>query len=245
MISAAHGHTQPMLLAEELVLLCMDDETGHCVVPPDDARRSTGMALLFELSLRGVIQIGHGGRFERIGSDAGDPLLEIVAARAQARKPLGTLRMLVAEDLLAAVLARLVTRGVLHDADVFAPGVHLPRDPHPEANVRQRLLDVLIGGAQPTDHDACLIALAQRARLIKVILQPAGISGDRARLAAEARAEQITDNLALLADFDGTSARSTRSQEGTSRSQEGTRKSRGGLGDLIHGALDLLSALSP
>lgn len=150
-----------MLLAEELVLLCMDDETGRCLLPEPDATQGVARALVFELALRDTVR-SVGNRLERDKKiTIRDELLALACERVDGYRVEDAIQRLAAEDLLAALLARLVARGILHDAEVFAPGRHLPREPQHEARVRERLELVLVRDQDPSEHDATLIALLE------------------------------------------------------------------------------------
>lgn len=174
-----------LLLAEELVLLCMDDETGHCEVPSQDAARGVALALVFELTLQGALSVeGEKLALQRTTS-TGDTLLDLAAQHATALTPVAAVEKLAAEDLLQATLTRLVSRGVLKDAEVWSPGVHLPHDPHPEAAVRDRLRQVLTQGQDPGDHDAALVALLHHLDIVTRVLP------DEPAEAVTARAETV------------------------------------------------------
>ncbi|NLG22383.1 MAG: GPP34 family phosphoprotein [Actinomycetales bacterium] len=183
-----------LLLAEELVLLCMDDDTGHCGVPPQDAARGVALALVFELTLRGFLAVEREKLAPQRTTSTGDPLLDLAAQHATALTPTAAVDKLAAEDLLQATLVRLVSRGVLKDAEVWAPGVHLPNDPHPEAAVRDRLRKVLAQAQDPTDHDAALVALLHHLDITTRVLpdEPADVVRTRAENVA-ARSRPMRD----------------------------------------------------
>lgn len=186
-----------LLLAEELVLLCMDDETGQCEVPSRDAGRGVALALVFELSLRGALTLRAGTLVRGQLPEAGDPLLDLAAQGATGLTPTAAVERLSAEDLLQATLVRLVSRGVLHDADVFTPGVHLPRDPHPEAAVRERLHEVLAQGRGATEHEAALVALLHHLDIVTRVLPQ-----DPAEVVL-ARAEEVSSRSGPMRDYAG------------------------------------------
>lgn len=181
-----------MLLAEELVLLVMDDDTGACLVRHDAAREAVATALIFELVLREVVRREGQGVLVRTAGDGGpgaastgDPILDLTADRIDGSRPADAVQHLVEDDLLDVILQRLVARGVLHDAELWSPGVHLPRDPDPEAAVRERVRSALVEGAEPTRHDAVLISLVHRLSLVPVVLPTSELQ------AAAVRAEKI------------------------------------------------------
>lgn len=194
-----------LLLAEELVLLCMDDETGHCEVAPGTMRRGVALALVFELSLQGVLAVEN-GKFTQRGEPLADEVLRLAAEGAAGATPTSAVRRLADDDPLTAMLARLVTRGVLHDAEVWSPGVHLPKEPHREAAVRDRLHAVLVAGGEPSEHDTALIALLHHLGIVTRVLP----SSEPKELTT--RAEEIATQSRPLQDYEGrqTSSKSRR-----------------------------------
>lgn len=176
-----------LLLAEELVLLCMDDKTGQCEVEPRAAGQGVALALVFELSLAGALTLTQGKLTQGDQASTGDQLLDLTAESAIGLSPTAAVEKLAAEDLLQAVLVRLVSRGVLHDADVFSPGVHLPRDPHPETAVRQRLREVLAEGRGADEHEAALVSLLHHLEIVAAVLPDDDADITRARAAEVAR----------------------------------------------------------
>lgn len=177
-----------LLLAEELVLLCMDDETGQCEVEPREAGQGVALALVFELSLAGALTLTRAGTLAQGEQSAtGDQLLDLTASSAIGLSPTAAVEKLAAEDLLQAILARLVSRGVLHDAEVWSPGIHLPKDPHPEAAVRERLREVLAQGQGANEHEAALVALLHHLEIVAAVLPDDDAEITRARAAEVAR----------------------------------------------------------
>lgn len=173
-----------MLLAEELLLLCTEEEGGDPLLPDDVITEALAMALVFELSVRGVTHLDPQARIGRTGSQPADPVLQLAVERVAGATPTEAVRGLLAEDLRAAVLARLVARGVLHEDR--GSGRHPERDAHPERAVRERLVHVLVRGAEPVLHDVALVALVDPVGLTARLLpEPDGP-------AAQAKAAQIS-----------------------------------------------------
>ncbi|WP_256839188.1 GOLPH3/VPS74 family protein [Ornithinimicrobium faecis] len=176
-----------LLLAEELVLLCMDDETGQCEVEPRQAGQGVALALVFELSLAGALTLKQGKLAHGDQGEAGDQLLDLTAESVIGLSPSAAVEKLAAEDLLQAILVRLVSRGVLHDAEVWSPGIHLPKDPHPEAAVREWLREVLAQGQGANEHEAALVALLHHLEIVAGVLPDDDAEITRARAAEVAR----------------------------------------------------------
>ncbi len=80
-----------MLIAEDLVLLVTDDETGKRSVTGTGYDAALGGALLMELALRERVDVEGEGRRTRVvvrdGSPTGEPLLDDALARLSAGGP--------------------------------------------------------------------------------------------------------------------------------------------------------------
>ncbi|WP_199701858.1 GOLPH3/VPS74 family protein [Jiangella rhizosphaerae] len=162
-----------MLIAEDLLLLAYDDESGKPGI--DSTRLEYGLAgaLLLELSLLGKVAVAGEGEavkrdrlVVRDTSPVGDDVLDRALAELaddEGKKPknvLGSLRKGV-RDLL---LRRLAERGLLREESGTLLGIFpITRwpaaDASHEAAVRQRLQDVLVTGLEPDPRTAALVSL--------------------------------------------------------------------------------------
>lgn len=207
-----------LLLAEELVLLCMDDKTGQCEVEPREAGQGVALALIFELSLAGALTLEQGKLAAGDQGPASDQLLNLTAESAVGLTPTAAVDKLAAEDLLQAILVRLVSRGVLHDADVWSPGIHLPKDPHPEAAVRQRLRELLAHGRGANEHEAALVALLHHLEIVATVLP------DEDAAVVRARAVEVSSRSAPMRDYHGGDSSALQREPG-SRERTSSRSS--------------------
>lgn len=178
-----------MLLAEDLLLLCVDDDSGRCVVAQDSMDRALAMALVFEMSIMGLVapdapagwpregdEPTHPGHPSRVplpaklgrvpGAHSSDALLSIAADTVDGRPLMDAVYALQQEQLRRAVTTRLVTRGVLKDDRLWSRGRHSQQDPQPEIALRARLRSVLLNGRVPTEHDVALIALIDHLQIV-------------------------------------------------------------------------------
>lgn len=170
---------RPLLLAEELLLLLLDDVSGR--VTTDGTRLTNGLAgaMLLELAVDEHVGIttgstdGPGGVRAKPGRLAvlanprpADPELAValdkVAERA-GRKPKDALPPLV-KGLKERLLERLAAAGLITRQRGrllgFIPNTTWPTvDPGPEREVRERLRQVLVDGQQPDQRTAALVAL--------------------------------------------------------------------------------------
>lgn len=162
-----------MLIAEDLLLLAYDDETGKSVI--DGTRLEYGLAgaLLLELSVLGKVSVAGPGEavkrdrlVVRDATPAGDDVLDHALAELaddEGKKPknvLGSLR----KGLRGRLLDRLAGRGLLRQQSGTVLGIFPTTrwpaaDASHEAAVRQRLQDVLVTGLAPDPRTAALVSL--------------------------------------------------------------------------------------
>ncbi|WP_116948723.1 GOLPH3/VPS74 family protein [Jiangella endophytica] len=162
-----------MLIAEDLLLIAYDDETGKSLI--DGTRLEYGLAgaLLLELSVLGKVSVaGPGEQVKRdrlVVRDAGpvgDDVLDHALAELaddEGKKPknvLGSLR----KGLRDRLLRRLADRGLLRQESGTVLGIFPTTrwpaaDASHEAAVRQRLRDVLVTGLEPDSRTAALVSL--------------------------------------------------------------------------------------
>jgi hypothetical protein len=185
-----------LLLAEQVLLLALDDEKGT-----DRSQRAgeAGLAgaLLLDLGERDLVRAGADGRL--VAVDAAEPehgLLrrahEIVGGTPGGRHAKTWVDHLQAElkPLRARLAQGLVERGILseHRSRVLGifPRTRYPEvDPHPEFELRHQLFDVLVTGRAPTEEEALLVGLLEPLGLIDRL-----VPRDHRR-AAHRRAQEI------------------------------------------------------
>lgn len=192
----------PILLAEELLLLAYDDESGKTTVSRIGLDLGMAAAVLVDLALDGRVKLGEGRTVAVV-----DPTLtgHPVADRALERIVADTPRTVASwvqrlrHGLRDAVLADLCTRGVIREQDETALGfITLHRYPvvdrAPEADVRARLTAALTGEHPPNERTAALAAL-----IVAVRMEPT------LRLPPEevATAHDRLEEIAKLAGFGG------------------------------------------
>lgn len=171
-----------LLLAEELALLTLDNETGQALLPHDAFAEGVASALVFELTLRGTLKRS-GKRLKRHTMvTIRDDVLSDAADRVDGLDVEDAVRTLIGAGTLEAVLHRLVTAGVLTDADVWAPGLHWPSGTRADGSVRERLKEILVRGAEPTEREAVLVSLLEQLALTPRVLPHA----DQAQVTARA-----------------------------------------------------------
>ncbi|USQ80392.1 GPP34 family phosphoprotein [Ornithinimicrobium faecis] len=179
-----------LLLAEELTLLCLDDETGQALLPHGAVAEAVASALVFELTLRSTLKRS-GKRLERDTMvTIRDDLLSDAADRVDGLSVDDAIQTLSRPGTLETLLHRLASLGALTDPDVWTPGPHWPTGPRADAPVRSRLEEILVRDADPTQREAVLISLLEQLGLTTRLLPHAdqGHVGARAaKVAGSAR----------------------------------------------------------
>ena len=190
------------LLAEDLLLLLLEDESGKL-------RHATyldigiGGALLVELATTGQVDVRRGSGFWSratvvpvpVAPAVTDPVLvdALAVIGEKARR---------AEDLVARLgkrrreplLERLAERGILRRQDDAVLGL-FPRtrwpmvDRHHEDAVRRALADALVRGVDPAPRTSALISLLSALDLAAKVVEHEGLSSGQVRKRARAIAE--------------------------------------------------------
>lgn len=188
------------LIAEDLLLLLLDDESGK-LSGTSAPGMSLGGALLVELALGGAVAVEEKRRhgwgaakvFPVTGVEVADPMLagalEIVAEKP---RPAQDLVGRLGKNLLPQLADALVARGILERRDDRVLGI-FPRRRWPEADssheaeLRRQLADSLVRGLAPDERTAALIALLSALDRAPSVVERDGLSKREIR----ARAKEI------------------------------------------------------
>jgi hypothetical protein len=201
-------------LAEQIVLLALDDATGRPVgragMAPDLALAG---ALLMDLALAGRIDTDRDRVLLVDASPTGDAVADAALARlAMPGAPgdaRGLLPLLAREAAAAreALLARLVAAGVLRRVEdrvlfVFADRRFPKAEGRAEAaDARARLRATLLDEAIPEPRDALLLGLARAAGLLPLVFSAEELARVQPWLAIVTRIESLNRSLgAAVAD---------------------------------------------
>ncbi|MFI1192017.1 GPP34 family phosphoprotein [Micromonospora sp. NPDC020750] len=189
-------------LAEELLLLAYDDESGKATMPRISLDLGMAAAVLIELALAGRIAYADGNLVVADPTGTGEPTLDEVLARMAADTPNTPSSWVqrLRHGLRDRILGDLVARGSVRDVEETELGfINVHRypaaDPSVEADSRRRLAEALADGQLPDERTAALATLVAVLRM-----EPAlGLTGDAAR-DARVRLEEIAGG----AGFSGT-----------------------------------------
>lgn len=169
-----------MLIAEDLLLLLTDPESGRLLVPAQHADIALGGALLVELSVAGRVVVddrkrlqvaGHGAVTDPVLADA----LRTVAGKA-GRKP-KTVMSPLSKGIRATTYRRLAAAGVLREQRTrvlgLFPQTRWPAaDAHPRAVLLDALVQVLVTGTTPTATTGALVGLLVAMRATHQVVDP-------------------------------------------------------------------------
>lgn len=185
----------PVALAEELLLLAYDDESGKATGSHIALDLGMAAAVLVELALAGRLAYASGTIVVTNAAPTGEPIADEILARVAADTPHTPASWVqrLRHGLRDRVLADLCARGVICDVDETTLGfIHLHRyptvDATVEAEIRERLGRALTGDEPPDERTAALATLVAAVRM-----EPAlGLTGDDIA-AAHRRLEKIGD----------------------------------------------------
>jgi hypothetical protein len=193
-----------MLLAEDLLLLLTDDDSGTPAVTGEPLVIALGGAHLLELALLGRVDVAapdepvrEGRLVVRDHTSTSDPLLDhalAVVAERSGKKPVSTVAAL-GKGQRDALYEGLVARGVLRSERTKILGI-FPRDTWPaddathENEVRERIVSALRAGSTDDPRTGALISLLHSLRAVHKVFEPDAIG--MPKKAMTKAAEQIS-----------------------------------------------------
>jgi hypothetical protein len=166
-------------LAEELLLLAYDDQTGKATGSRIGLDLGMAAAVMVDLALAGRIAYVEGYLKVIDPTPVADPIAAAVLAKAAADQPHTPAQWLqrLRHGLRNRVLADLVERGVVRDVDeTQLEYIHVHRypttDPAVEAEIRKRLSAALISDGMPDERTAALATLLVATRMEPALRLP-------------------------------------------------------------------------
>ena len=179
-------------LAEELLLLAYDDETGKATGSRIGLDLGMAAAVMVDLALAGRIAYVDGYLKVIDPTPTGEAIADAVLAKAAADEPHtpGQWLQRLRHRLRTRVLEDLVARGVVRDVDeTQLQYIHVHRyptvDPAVEAEIRKRLGEALMSEGTPDERTAALCTLLTACRMEPALgLPPEEASEAHARLEA-------------------------------------------------------------
>ncbi len=185
-------------LAEELLLLALDDESGS-VSSAASSSLEYGLAgaMLVELVISGRLGMAGGGLVVADGSPTGDDALDDALAQIEysrrARDPEYWVGRFGSLHPKGNLIKSLLDKGILRREErrilwVIPSDRYPARDAGPERDVRERIRAVILDGAEPQPRDAALISLIKACDLTDEVFY----SDERER--ARQRLDSIADS---------------------------------------------------
>jgi len=176
-----------MLIAEDLLLLLLDDESGK-MTNSTYLETGVGGALLVELALGGHVEVLKGSglwaRAKVHPTDAQRPtdpiLVEALGLVAEKERTAEDLVGRLGRKRREALLARLEADGILRREEDSVLGLFPRRrwptvDSSHERDVRRKLGDALVRGATPDERTAALVALLSSLDIVHKVVDREGL----------------------------------------------------------------------
>ncbi|MEV6345762.1 GPP34 family phosphoprotein [Actinoplanes sp. NPDC051851] len=167
-------------LAEELLLLAYDDQTGKATGSRIGLDLGMAAAVLIDLALAGRVAYVDGYLQVKDASAIGDPIADAVLTKVAGDPPHTPAQWLqrLRHRLRTRVLEDLCARGVVKDVDeTQLEYIHVHRypttDPAYEAEIRGRLAEALTSEKIPDERTAALATLLVAARMEPALKLPA------------------------------------------------------------------------
>ncbi len=187
------------LIAEDLLLLLLDDQSGKPNTSHLDL--ALGGAVLVDLALEGLVEVAsHGSllgsaKLRRApGAMAGDRILAGALGAVAENKPAQRLVVKVGKGLLEPLAERQLRRGVLDRREEKVLGLVTrtrwpSRDPSRKEAIRRGLVVILVQGGRPDARSAALIGLLLAVnRLHRTVSHP-----DASARSVKKRAKEVAE----------------------------------------------------
>lgn len=200
---------RPLRLAEEIILLSLDDDTGRPVGRPGMAPDlALAGALLMDLALERRIDTDRDRLWVADDTPTWDPVLDAaladLAAHGAPADARGAIHLLArdAAEHRHALLDRLIAAGLLHRLEdrvlwLFREHRHPKAEGRREADeARTRIRAALLAEEIPEPRDALLLGLARAAGLLPLIFSEAELARVQRWLELVTRIESLNRSLA-------------------------------------------------
>jgi len=190
-----------MLIAEDLLLLLTDDQTGKLLAPSAQVDIALGGALLIELALMERVEVAQRGARAREGrllvgdrSPTLDELLDealTLLAASEGKNPKDVVRKL-GKGVRGRLYARLAGQGILREERGKILGVlpvhHWPTtDAKHEREIREFLAHAVRNGTVDDAHTGALVALLYALKAAPKVIDPASAGVSKKELNANAK----------------------------------------------------------
>ena len=183
---------EAMLIAEDLLLLATDDESGKITVSSMELDPALAGAVIIDLVVAGRINLDGDGRGAKVvvtdSTPLGDPVLDAALQSLMEKGPVkpGSAISRVAKGLRERVNVQLEQRG-LHRREedrvlgLFPTTRWKAEDSGYENGMRNHLAGVLLKGLQPDGRSAAIISVLTAANLLKTVVDKPDLKTAKAR----------------------------------------------------------------
>ncbi|MDA1071908.1 MAG: GPP34 family phosphoprotein [Proteobacteria bacterium] len=192
-----------LTVAEEMLLLVLDDKSGTFITEPDiNINYALAGAVLADLALKGRIEADPDKLFVLDPKPTGDAVQDAVLARIAEADEVQDTAYWVAEigqrgeEVREHLLSRLVERGILKRVEekvlwVFETRRYPTIDGREEHEVKKRIMDTLLSEGTPSHKDAVIVSLADACSLFRQMLADRELENLRSRIESIADSETI------------------------------------------------------
>jgi hypothetical protein len=181
-----------MLIAEDVLLLATDDDTGKLSQWSMNLDSALAGAVLIDLVLAGKVRLDGGEKSAKVvvadGTPTGDPVLDPALERLAAKDPMRPEYAVgrVGKDLRERLLTSLEKNGTLRreSGKVLGlfPTTRWPaEDSVHEAGIRQQVTDALLLGQEPEVRIAAIISVMTAADMLRVVVDKPDIKAAKER----------------------------------------------------------------
>lgn len=165
-------------LAEELLLLGLDDESGEIILSVSTALPyGIAGAILLELHLKGKIELTSESVTPKDTTNTGDEILDdvlnLIKIKVENESPKYWIRTIngSVDDLIDRIIDGLVKKGVLKKEEKrilwIIPVDRFPtKDPLPEVHTRILMRSIVLENQEPTNRTLALLSLIKASNLI-------------------------------------------------------------------------------
>lgn len=159
-----------LVLAEELMLLCLDESSGAFLVSEKQLEKALARALVLDAMLQGNLELRDNRIVRVTDTPLTDPLLTRAVTQVQGSHTKDVDRVLATGDLVPAVVDQLMTKEALPE-----PSPDVPHGLHSRARLRRsvvqkRIRAALVEHAEASRADAALIHLLQRLKATALVV---------------------------------------------------------------------------
>lgn len=197
-----------LTLAEELLLITLDDESGMLLdsISPFKNHIAIAASLIMELTLKGNIDLDAKKLFVVSSVETGDPILDLALAEIVAEEtPLVTTEWLKrfakrGEDLSNQIIDSLVAKGIMQLVDrrlfwVLKTRSYSASSGIEEREVKERIMLLLNSDEIPDPNDVLLVGLLKAVGIFNLLISPSELVRLQNRIDAIANLEEINRSL--------------------------------------------------